>query len=260
MNACRPPLPPPVRRPVSVLVGLFAAWQLVYLPAANLIAFVPLRPAVPPELIGNPHQERGAFTSVEPLQRTADGIGRALEHWSELSGQEQGWSLFAPGPPPYSVFVAAELQWADGGRETLRSRYEPGDPARPPWRAPVVHSRHYHFEAQLVCQVWYASPDAVARDPAAWAGLPARVGSSRAEIRAWLAWQLNTYCAAHPHREPPVAVVLKHRYISTPDPGAPAGAPRTVAERPFARWRVGEDEMDAFDVVTMRFRPLGAGP
>ncbi|HEY1190110.1 MAG TPA: hypothetical protein VGE74_20845 [Gemmata sp.] len=253
------PTTPPAgaRRVLAVLVGLFATWQLVAIPASNLMHFVPLRPTAAPLRPNlSAHQTRGTFTTHEPLQRAADRAGHALELWTEASGQEQGWSLFAPGPPPYSVFVATEFQWADGTCDTLRSMYEPLDYADPPPRAPIVHSRHYHFEVQFVCPVWYASPEAVARSPRAWADLPAAVGDRREQVRAWLRWRTDEYRAAHPHRGRPVAVVMKHRYVSTPQPGQGARAPRTVEERPFARWRPESDEMDAFDVVTMRFVPL----
>src|SRR5439155_25782595 len=89
------------RRAAAVAVGLFAAWQLVYLPAANLIDFVPRRTGPPLVPVDDGYQAKGSFTSVEPVQRAADWTGDVLDAWSELSGQEQGWSLFAPGPAPY---------------------------------------------------------------------------------------------------------------------------------------------------------------
>lgn len=255
--------PPPslAGRAAAVAVGLFATWQLVALPAANLALFVPLRPVgAPLESTFNPVQARGTFTDAEPVQRAADGAGRVLELWAEASGQEQGWSLFAPGPPPYSAFVAVEFSWADGTSDTLLSDYEPRDPARPPLRAPLIRCRHYHFEVQFVYPAWYASPEAVAEFPQTWADLPDTVRASGAEIRAWLRWRLNDYLAAHPGRGRPVSAVMKHRYIPTPHPGAAADSPRPVAERPYARWRLDRDDLDAFDVVTMRFVPAGAKP
>ena len=214
--------PPPSRaqRGLAVLVGLFATWQLVFLPAANLVVFVPLRPAWPPlEPPVNAYQKKGTFTTFEPLQRTADRAGRALEFWGETSGQEQGWSLFAPGTPPYSVFVATEFQWVDDTSDTMLSQYEPRDYANPPFRTPLFYNRHFHFESQFVAAVWHAAPEAVAEHPEHWANLPDIVRASQNEIRAWLGWRLKEYLAANSHRDRSRAVILKHRYISTPKPG-----------------------------------------
>lgn len=242
----------------AVLVGLFATWQLVALPLANLMQLVPLRPSDPPhEPWVNQYQARGAFTDSEPLQRAADTTGRVLEFWTEASGQEQGWSLFTPGPPPYSVFVATEFEWADGSRDTLFSPFEPRDLEHPPLRPPLIRFRDQHFEMQFVYPVWYASPEAVAERPDLWAAPSNAVRSNRAEIRAWLRWRLNDYLAANPHRTRPVAVVMKHRYISTPPPNAPSAGPHKIEERPYARWHPATDELEAFDAVSARFVSLG---
>ena len=127
-------------------VGLFAAWQLVYLPAANLITFVPLRVGPPLEPVANGYQERGTFTSVEPVQRAAEFTGSAIDFWSEVSGQEQVLGAFAPGVPPYAVAPAVEFHFADGTSDTVRSPFEPTDklePAAPPAapRQPPVQCR-----------------------------------------------------------------------------------------------------------------------
>lgn len=240
-------------RAAGVLVGLFATWQLVSIPAANLMTFVPQRrPGPPLHVCINSYQERGTFTDVEPLQRAADRFGLALELWGELSGEEQGWSLFSPGPPPYSVFVATEFEWPDGTRDTLLSQYEPPDLARPPHRAPLVRFRDYYFEVQFVYPIWYASPEVAAERPHLWADVPVVVHSTGAEIRAWLRRRTNDYLAANPDRPRPSAVVLKHRFISTPRPDRP-GEPRTIEERPYARWRPDTDELEAFDLVAKRY-------
>src|SRR5688572_2453733 len=109
--------PSPTRRALAAAVGLFAAWQLVYIPAANLINFVPRRVGPPLEPIADGYQQRSTFTAIEPLQRTADYTGDVLDFWSELTGQEQGWSMFAPGMPPYSVFPTVEFRFADRSEE-----------------------------------------------------------------------------------------------------------------------------------------------
>ncbi len=257
-------------RAVAVAVGLFAAWQLVYLPAANLIDFVPRRPHGPDlEPIGDNYQARGRFTDIEPLQRAAEWTGDVLDFWSEVTGLEQGWSMFAPGTPPYSVTPAAEFRFADGTSDTALSPYEPADKRNPRVRPPLFHNRPFNFEAQLIYPVWfappeeiaklYALPEDVARLPETYRNLPDAARAWRGPIRAWLAWRLKEYRAEHPDRGAPTEVILKFRFIPTPKPGEPAewGPP---AERPFARWRPADDSFEAYDAIHKRFVPVGVQP
>ena len=261
----------PFRRALAVAVGLFATWQLVYLPAANLIDFVPRRPSGPElEPVADPHQERGTFTSVEPLQRAAEWTGDVLDCWSELSGQEQGWSLFAPGPPPYSLIPAVEFRFADGTSDTVLSEYEPADKRHPRPRPPLVYNRPFNFEAQFIYAVWYAppapvaglyaTPEEVANLPELYRVLAGAVRESRGPIRAWLAWKQKEYRAAHPDRGEPTEVILKHRYIPTPKPGAPPGWTHPPAERPFARWRPATNALDAYNLSDERYVPVEENP
>jgi hypothetical protein len=255
--------PPPQslpRRALAALLGLFAAWQLVYLPAANLIDFVPRRVAGPdPEPMKDGYQKRGTFTAVEPLQRAADYTGDALDFWGELSGQEQGWSLFAPGVPTHTLFAATEFRFADGTSDTVLSQFEPADKANPPYRPPL-YDRPFNFEAQFTYLAWFASPEAVEKHPDAFRELPESMRVWRPQIRAWLAWQLKQYRAAHPERGTPTEVILKHRFIPTPNPGEPRGWTAPPFERPYARWRPAADSLDAYDPVNKVFVPLGGQP
>ena len=258
------------RRVLAVVVGLFAAWQLVYIPAANLIDFVPRRVGPPLEPITDPYQQRGTFTAVEPLQRTVDVTGNVLDFWSEVTGQEQGWSLFAPGMPPYSVVPAVEFRFADGTSDTALSPYEPADKLNPRLRPAMVDNRPFNVEAQLTYPVWLAPPEEVARlsaSPEEVAMLPdvyrhlpetARVWGG--VVRAYLAWRLKAYREAHPDRPAPVEVILKHRFIPTPHPGAPRGWVQPIAERPYAKWKPADDSYEAFDAVEKRFVTVGAKP
>jgi hypothetical protein len=264
------PTPPSLaRRAVAVLVGLFATWQLVFLPAANVIDFVPRRVGPPLEPVGDHYQKRGTFTDVEPLQAAADGAGTALDLWAEASGQDQGWPLFTPGVPPYSVIPAVEFRFADGPPETLLSRFEPADKFAPPLRPAMLNNRLFNAESQLMFLVWYAPPEEVARRFAppeevarlsgAYRELPDAARAWQAFIRAYLAWRLKEYVAANPGRMP-AEVVLKYRFIPTPRPGEPGGWTGPVSERPFARWRPADDTYEAFDVLTGRFVPVGGAP
>jgi hypothetical protein len=262
--------PSPFGRVAAVAVGLFAVWQLVYFPAANLIDFVPRRTGPPLEPITDAYQQRGTFTSSEPLQRTAEVAGDVLDFWSEFTGQEQGWSLFAPGMPPYSVVPAAEFRFADGTSDTLLSPYEPADKLNPRLRPPLIDNRPFNVEAQLMYPVWFAPPEEIARTfappeeveklPEAYRDLPEAARVWRGVIRAWLAWRLKEYRAAHPERGEPVEVILKHRFVLTPKPNEPRGWTHPVVERPFARWRPADDSYEAYDAVNKRFVPVGAKP
>ena len=242
------------RRVFSVLVGLFATWELFYLPAANLIDFVPRRThGAELEPISDPYQVSGSFTRAEPLQRAGEYAGDVLDFWSELTGQEQGWSLFAPGTPPYSVFPAVEFRFADGTSDTLLSPFEPADKLHPRLRLPLLDDRPFNFEAQFMYPVWFAPPDAVEQYPEFYRDLPDTARAWQVPIRAWLAWRWKEYRATHPDCGRPVEVILKHRFIATPKPGAPADWTQPPQERPFARWYPATDAFDAYDAVNRRF-------
>ncbi len=247
------------RRWAAVGVGVFATWQLLYLPAANIIDLIPRRLHGPPlEPIGDTYQKTGRFTSFEPLQRSAEIAGAILDFWSEISGQEQGWSLFAPGPPPHSVFPAVELRFADGRCETLLSPFEPLDKRHPPVRVPLLYTHVFNIEAQLTYPVWYAAPELVAEHPEWFSDWPDFVRAWQKPIRAYLAWRLEHYRAAHPDSEWPTEVILKHRYVRSPRPDEPPQWADPPHERPFAKWRPAEDAMEAFDVTTQCFVPVEA--
>jgi hypothetical protein len=253
--------PPPARRGLAVAVGLFALWQLVFLPAANLIDFVPRRPA-PSDVdpVMDMYQVRGTFTSFEPLQRTAELAGDALDFWSEVTGQDQGWMLFAGGNPPYSLFQAVELHFAYGEVVEIRSRFEPTDLRNPAPRAPLVHDRFFNFEAQFPNPGWYCSPESVERFPEVWSReLPKAARDGCPQILVWLRWHVAEYRKAHPERGTPTVVVLKHRYIRTPLPGEPREWTKPIEERPYCRWRPGETPepgylpIEGYDPVAKRF-------
>jgi hypothetical protein len=259
-----------VRRVLAVLVGLFATWELVFLPAANVTDFVPRRVGPALEPVDRGYQVEGTFTSIEPLQRAVEWGGDILDFWSEVSGQEQGWSMFAPGPPPYAVIPAVEFRFADGTSDTLLSPYEPADRGHLRIRPPLIDNRPFNWEAQFMYAVWYsppeevaatfAPPEDVARMPVVYRKLPDTVRVWHGPIRAWLAWRLKVYRAIHPERDVPVEVILKHRYIPTPHPNQPHVWTAPVSERPYARWCPADDTLWAYDAVDKQFRPVGAQP
>ena len=236
-----PESPSFARRVAAVAVGLFALWELAFIPAANLIDLVHRRPGPDDtDPVADPFQSAGTFTSVEPVQRAAERIGDVLDFWSEVTGQDQGWKLFSPGSPPHSLFAAVEFHDADGTVTQVRSRFEPADLSRPPVRTLLVPNRYYNFEAQFTTPGWYCSAESLAQYPDMWASeLPKTVRDNHRHTTAWLRWHTRLYRAAHPGRGEPVAVVLLYRFIPTPDPNDSAGWSKPVVERPYARWLPG---------------------
>ena len=253
--------PSPARRGLAVAVGLFALWQLVFLPAANLIDFVPRRPA-PCDLdpVMDMYQAKGTFTRVEPLQRAAEVAGDVLDFWAEVTGQDQGWMLFAGGNPPHTLFQAVELHFADGEAVTIRSRFEPADLANPAPRLPLWHDRFFNFESQFPNPGWYCSTESLERFPEVWSKeLPQAVRDAHPQILVWLRWHVREYQKAHPDRGTPTEVVLKFRYIPTPLPGEPKEWTKPLTERPYCRWKINEPPepgylpLEAYDPVANRY-------
>lgn len=260
------PVPVAKAGPLPWLVGVLALWQLVFAPLANISEFVPRRPTPAddyPER--SPTQRWGRFTDGEFVQRASERIGDALAAWGEVTGQEQGWNMFTPDFPPHTVVPIAELRFAGGGTLRSESRFSPPDPERPRPRWPLIRDREFNYEANITMMGWHATPEAVAARPDVWRALPQRVRENQELVTHWLAWKARGCRAAHPDAPEPSEVVLVFRYIPTPLPSDPPGAPRRpVFERPVARWvpaaarAPGVLPLEGYDPVTNRFVALKA--
>ncbi|MBI1914249.1 MAG: hypothetical protein HYS12_05865 [Planctomycetes bacterium] len=129
-------MPPAVRllRPVARgLLGLFVLWQMIFLPAFNLLdgaeaarrdlreqrrqdgrwwrllRTVPrLEPLVDEWLTkGANYGDKGKLGNLIERPR------RVVRWWAQATGQEQGWKLFAPDTFDFSAFPSLELRWDD---------------------------------------------------------------------------------------------------------------------------------------------------
>jgi hypothetical protein len=250
------------------LVGLFALWQVAAIPLINLFEFVPLRKTkydVNPPI--ESAQRWGRFTSADWLQEMAEEIGYGLAVWGEATGQDQGWNMFTPGFPPHTVVLAAEFRFPDGSVVRSYSRFNPGDPARPIPRWPIIDDREFNFEANIFMLAWECDPQSIDSQPERWRQLPERVRENEHLVASWLRWQLKRYRESHPEKTEPEVVTLVLRYIPTPLPGEPADWTRRPAfERPFARWRPhvvppgGFMALEGYDPVGRQFVPLATWP
>ena len=190
-------------------------------------------------------QRWGRFTSADWLQESAEEIGYGLAVWGEATGQDQGWNMFTPGFPPHTVVLAAEFRFPDGSVDRSYSRFNPGDPARPIPRWPIIDDREFNFEANIFMLAWECDPQSIDAQPERWRQLPERVRENEHLVAAWLRWQLKRYRESHPEKPEPEVVTLVLRYIPTPLPGeprrldAPAGLRATVRAVAAARCAAG---------------------
>src|SRR5262249_50028387 len=176
--------------PLPWLVGLFALWQLAFIPLANLWDFIPRRPTHEGD---NPdtdcNQTWGRFTDFEPLQEAAERAGDVLAFWAEATGQDQGWSMFTPGFPPHTLLPVVELHFPDGSTDRVYSRFEPADLAKPAARSPLVADRPFNFEVQITVAAWYCDAESLAARPEYWSRLPDLIRFHGRRCTGWLAWQ-----------------------------------------------------------------------
>lgn len=106
--------------PRQVLLGLFIVGQIAFLIASNTLGFVQWFPTLkrekPNELI-NRIAPNFAEKQGHGWQWTEQAEAN-LRRWTELTGQEQGWSLFAPTISKETGFPAVLLSWHDAQPET----------------------------------------------------------------------------------------------------------------------------------------------
>jgi hypothetical protein len=222
----------------------------------NVIEFVPVRPTrfdVDPPL--ETTQKWGRFTEVGPVQWSADFLRRVLVAWAELTGQDQGWNMFTPEFPPYTVVMIAELHFPDGTTDRVASRFYP--PARPGVRPPMVFDREFNYEANIFMLGWDTYPESREERADVWGNLPTKVRDNDDLIQRWLVWKAKQYAAAHPEKPKPAEVVLVLRFIPTPYPNVQVGGQeRPVVDRPLARWLTagprgpGLSAVEAYDPLT----------
>jgi hypothetical protein len=101
--------------PRQVLLGVFILWQVAFLFLANVLGFVQWFPTLeqpgPNELI-NRLAPKFAEKQGNGWQ-WGDQLDGNLRRWTELTGQDQSWSLFAPSVSKSTGFPALLLSWDD---------------------------------------------------------------------------------------------------------------------------------------------------
>jgi hypothetical protein len=195
-----------------VALGLFILFQLVYLPAANIIKLVPLRlPECKGEL-NDDIQLRGK-KFIEPVQVVADAVGAAFERWGELTGQRQGWSLFAP-----HFGHQASLPVVSWPGKTIASSFMPDDP-NSYFRPPRTFGRLFNYEYRLGLLYWTWSEASYRDQPSRWRDAAIdRVRRQTRSMLAFMRWRVDHDRILNPAAGLPSEITITAQMIPPPAP------------------------------------------
>jgi hypothetical protein len=249
------------RTVARVLLSLFILGQLVFLVSSNFLNVEkPLRNALKDYVWGDapPADDssvasackrwaQGAAKDTEPSEYTK-GKGEVHEvyyakvqtydkRWSQLTGQPQNWSLFAPYIVEVAPFPAVEFRWDDQDWPDWAERPVPlnqrpapvvllsdNEPRDRRWFAHLSGFRFRKYEGNLTP---YASAPDGHFDPEtdAWHNLVLKVlDSSEGEpvcVHNYLRWRLKVFQQADPGLPPPTQVILLVRAYKVPRPPGP---------------------------------------
>jgi hypothetical protein len=243
---------------LSVLLGFLVVWQVFFILASNLLSLMPAATA-PSETA-----QRVAPRAAEPVR----SLTRVTAWWAEVTGQLQGWALYAPHVPTQAAFVAIELRWdedpcwpAETPREMLPSEIEPHTAAA--YFRPFGTFRLPAYEANLSLPMWSYDREAAAQEAEIWRQrLADAVRKQWRPIEAYLRHRLRGYERDHPRSPPPQQVLLLVRLYRIPPPGQPPGDRDDPTQHAVARWRPGAAclsdflPVESYDPVTGRFEPV----
>jgi hypothetical protein len=250
-------------------LGLFISWQLLFMPAANYLAFFPHGQAEEGELSDSrsaPDPSGGSGAAQKAINLAA----RITDAWTYLTGQVQAWWLFAPVVPRTATFPIVELRWDDDTESPtvppvrLRTVLEPTD-TRSYFRPPSSYDRLFHYEIRLGLIFSQWNEHTLEEDPEFWReAIKNRVRRQWRSTRAYLRWYVHYYQREHPELGPPKQVILWIRLYPIPEPGQSSIEWPAPMEQPLARWRpdtppqAGELPIEVFDPVARCFVTLRA--
>jgi hypothetical protein len=261
----KPNLPERSRIP-QVLLGVFILWQLIFLLTANCFSLLPReesRAELPPRQPDDKLEQ-----APGTARRVVDFLAGITRRWADVTGQYQGWALYAPNVPVQATFVAVELRWdderpgkADGSNVVLLSEIEPADPYS--YFRPLGSFRVSAYEANLGLVMWTWARDLAKPEPEVWQRrLADAVRQKGKAMLAYLRWRLQSFQHEHPQWPAPTQVILLARIYPTPPPGRQPWHWDARIDQPVARWRPGAEvapgylPLESYNPLSGRFEPV----
>ena len=242
-----------------VFLGIFVVWQLLFIAVDNVLSVFPRGQPT----ITYRHEGSTAFSEiVVPARDLGARLLAPSNRWAELTGQYQGWTLFAPEVPTQSAFPVVELAW-ENRRVSLRSESEPVDP-RHYFHPPGYASRLFNYQWRLAGALWSWNEESFALEPERWQGfIESQIRQQWRPMRAYLKFRAERFLKKS--GEPtPRSITLSVRLYATVPSGEP-GIWHDPVEQPLARWLPGEKEsakylpIEMYDPITKRFEKLLTG-
>ena len=241
--------------------------QVLYMLGGNAIGFLrdlrKLRPAEARVL-------NGMTFGVMEGDGVLDATNGVLERWSDLTGQRQGWSLFAPDVPVTSRFPQLELRWdppqGEGSAADVRAPLVLPAEGEPEDLARYFRSggfRYRYWMRNLNVPLWQNEGESEDVIAARWQRtIRERVVADREIFRTFMAWRWRKFHESRPDVPPPTQMILRMRRYDIPPPHqVPWRWPDPVII-PLARGRLDSGvasakiKLERFDPVTRVFIPV----
>lgn len=244
----------------KVVLGLFVVSQVLYMLGSNALGFL---------------KDAGKLRPTLGLLRSdgdgaLDAVYGALKHWGDLTGQPQGWSLFAPDVARSSRFPQLELRWEplpDGQAAAdvrapvvLPPEGEPEDVAR--YFRPGGF-RYRYWMRNLNVPLWEDEGEPEEAIAVRWQrSIRKKIMEDRDTFRVFMAWRWRKFHESHPDVPPPTQMILRMRRYDIPPPHQVPWGWKDAVVIPVARGRLDQGfapdkiRIEMFDPVTRRFIAL----
>lgn len=209
----------------SLLLGVFVVWQLVYIPTASTLQFLP---ALKTSLEKRPWAKDAASWVPDPQDAGSNRINSlqmACDRYWEASNQPQIWSLFAPNIARDVWFVAVELRWDDPAQEIPSAdRFSPpvkllseNEPADVQAFFRVGHFRIRRYEMAIEVELERKPAWTEAERLNHWRDtIRHKVAKYWDNMRSYLRYRSQYFAWQHPEAPPPRQVMLYVRHYPIP--------------------------------------------
>ncbi|QVL32968.1 hypothetical protein KIH39_03360 [Telmatocola sphagniphila] len=256
----------PCSKLASVALGIFFLFQIIFLIVGNVIQYLPRQLS---EHRAEPFQKLGRLSDSDLIQEPVEAVGWFCDRWTELTGEWQGWSMFAPVFPHRGVFPVVVMHFEESSKYPDVTLSEDFTPDNPEHYFQLTDSRHRRFNYETRMSAPFALIPEDPKNPGQWD--PRYVDRWNSEIEtyvqllhrqysSYLRWRISLFLKDHPDYPMPETVELKIHIIPTPDPNNP-NTVETQQTIPYLRWTPAEVSdkylpLEYWDLIEMKFKKL----